>query len=71
MTQAKKTIKPEAASTSKEKTSFYLKKETIKGLKYIAFVSGESQTALLDEALSNFIKQWEKENGTIPQKFIK
>jgi len=69
MTQAKKT-KPEEAQV-KEKTSFYLKKETIKGLKYIAFVSGESQTTLLDEALSLFIKQWEKENGTIPQKFIK
>lgn len=64
MTQAKKT------KEEKGKTSFYLKKETGNALRYLAFVSKKSQTELLDEALSNYIKQWEKENGPIPKKFL-
>ena len=70
MTQAKKT-KPEEANSGKMRTSLYLKKETIQSLKYMAFVSRKTQTEIIDEAISNYQKQWEKENGAIPQKFIK
>lgn len=70
MTQAKKTKEAKTANTGKMRTSLYLKNETISSLKYIAFASKKTQTEIIDEAISNYQKQWEKENGPIPKKFL-
>ncbi len=71
MTQAKKNNKAETASEPKERTSLYLKKETNKVIKYIAFISGKSQTEIIDNAITDYQKKWEAENGAIPSKFLK
>lgn len=69
MTQAK-THKPETANEGKEKTSLNLEKRVIKSLKYMALFSNTTQTDLITEALSDYIKKWEAENGPIPKKFL-
>ena len=67
MKQSKKNTNQEPAG-EKERTSLYLKKEVIKNLKYVAFMSEKTQTDIIDDALTDYIAKWEKKNGLIPKK---
>jgi predicted DNA-binding protein len=67
MKQSKKIIDQQSAG-EKERTSLYLKKEVIKNLKYVAFMSEKTQTDIINEALTDYIAKWEKKNGSIPKK---
>lgn len=70
MTQAKK-IGVQTGPSNKKRTSLYLKVETGKIVKYMAFISETSQTEIIDIAVTNYQKKWEEENGPIPAKYLK
>lgn len=66
MTQAKKTKPGENTGDEKERTSIFIKKELIRNLKYVAFMTSRNQTEVIDEALSEYVERWQKKNGPIP-----
>jgi predicted transcriptional regulator len=57
-----------AKSTSKTKTGLYINDDVLKCLKYIEYTTDKTRTDILNEALIQYIKQWEQQNHKIPKK---
>lgn len=60
--------RPAKGTTAKgreHRATFIVDVETIKKLKYISLVSGKLLKTITTDALTNYVKQWENENGTI------
>ena len=50
------------------RTTLIIRPSVIKKMKVMAAMGGTTQTALVDEALTDYIAKWEKKNGPIPVK---
>lgn len=48
-----------------ERSTFIVDPEIMKKIKYICLVDGKMQMEVIDEALTNYIKSWEADNGRI------
>lgn len=51
--------------TKEERATFIINPELLRKIKYISLVDGLMQKEILDEALKNYISEWENRNGTI------
>ena len=61
-----KSVKKAEPQAGKMRTTFYLSQVATEKLKFVAFMSKKTQTAALDEALTDYFTKWEKKNGQIP-----
>lgn len=52
----------------KSRTALDLEKNVVHGIKYISLMDEKTQTDIINEALKNYIEQWEQKNGTIQKK---
>ena len=61
-----KAKQPPVETDEKERTTFYLRKSVSEKLKSLAFQSRQTNTAILDQALTDYFDKWEKKNGKLP-----
>ncbi|MEJ7738519.1 MAG: hypothetical protein WKF97_13900 [Chitinophagaceae bacterium] len=50
-----------------ERTSLYLRSESMRSIKYISFRDERTLKDIIDDALVEYITKWEKKNGPIPR----
>ena len=56
------------ALIQKSKTSLFVEPDIFKEIKIIAAIIGDTITDVVNEALKNYVKQWEQKNGDVPRK---
>jgi len=51
---------------SKGRSSLYVSSNLLRSIKFIAFTESKKQTDIMEQALTEFVKRWEKKNGPVP-----
>jgi len=57
---------PPPKTDTKGRSSLYVSSDLLRSIKFIAFTEEKKQTAIMDQALKEFVERWEKKNGPVP-----